>query len=177
MIKKLKLVFPSKKYLPSWQKYLKNFIVHLPDIDPDKETYKNLLETSFKINYFTKIRNDRLGINLDKGMVPQIVYWAIVDEKVVGRISFRFPASKKLVDTIGHIGYSVAPRYRGKGYASKMLSLLITSIRKRNILKNIVIICKSSNIASQKVIERCGGVLTREGIIDGLLYKTYLVKG
>jgi predicted acetyltransferase len=66
----------------------------------------------------------------------------------------------------GHIGYSVRPSERQKGYATKMLSLVLKKAQALGIT-HILITCSDDNIASARVIEKNGGKLAdktkREG--------------
>ena len=57
-------------------------------------------------------------------VIPMKNYWAIEDEKVVGRITLRKDSGEDLFRYIGNIGYIIAPEERSKGYATKMLELL-----------------------------------------------------
>lgn len=57
----------------------------------------------------------------------------------------------------GHIGYGVRPSQRERGYATAMLRQVIPIVAKAGI-KRALITCDVGNIASMKVIERCGGV-------------------
>ncbi|CRH94636.1 Predicted acetyltransferase [Chlamydia trachomatis] len=64
----------------------------------------------------------------------------------------------------GHIGYSVKPEARGKGYAKVMLAQGISVAISKNIDK-VLVTCSVDNPASRAVIIANGGVLedVREG--------------
>ena len=57
----------------------------------------------------------------------------------------------------GHIGYSVAPSERRKGYASQMLKLALPKCKELGIDK-VLITCIEDNIGSRKTILANGGV-------------------
>ena len=59
----------------------------------------------------------------------------------------------------GHIGYGIAPQYRGKGYGKELLRLLIGEAYHRGIDKVLVTI-HLDNKASQAVALANGGVIT-----------------
>jgi predicted acetyltransferase len=59
---------------------------------------------------------------------------------------------------LGHIGYSVVPWKRCRGYATRALQLLLPDAKKEG-LDYVEITTDTTNVASQKVIEANGGVL------------------
>ena len=63
----------------------------------------------------------------------------------------------------GHIGYGIRPEFRGRGYATKILADSLELLRAMGVGK-VLVTCDDSNLASAKVIEKCGGVL--ENIIE-----------
>ncbi len=64
----------------------------------------------------------------------------------------------------GHIGYDIAPSFRGRGYGKQMLKLALPEIKKLGIEKALIT-ADEDNYASRKVIEANGGQL--ENIIQG----------
>lgn len=85
----------------------------------------------------------------------------ISDETVVGCIELRHTLNESLAVIGGHIGYSVAPVERRKGYATEMLSLVLMEAGKAG-LNRVLLTCDTDNVASCKTIEKCGGTLERE---------------
>ena len=77
------------------------------------------------------------------------------DEKMIGIAEFRFTLNDFLKD-YGHIGYSVHPAERKKGYGTEILSLLL-SFAKEQGLREVQLSCKAKNTASKKVILKNGG--------------------
>jgi predicted acetyltransferase len=59
---------------------------------------------------------------------------------------------------LGHIGFSVVPWKRRKGYATRALELLLPEARQEG-LEYVELTCDVENMASQRVIERNGGQL------------------
>ena len=57
----------------------------------------------------------------------------------------------------GHIGYSIRPSERKKGYAKEMLRQTLPFCKEIG-LKKVLITCIDGNIASEKVILANGGV-------------------
>jgi len=152
---KLKLVLPNKKYLRSYQNYLSDFI---KNDTKDCDLYKKQLASSKKQKFLLWLAWDRTGKNLEKGMVQQTTYWAVVGDRVVGRISFRHTLTKNLRMHGGNIGYAVRPSQRGKGYATEMLRQLLQKVERLKY-KKVLLTCDVDNLASRKTIENNKGVL------------------
>jgi predicted acetyltransferase len=70
------------------------------------------------------IKNSK-GEDLPEGFVPQTDYFLWDDDKVVGLFRLRHYLNEHLRTNAGHIGYGIHRDYRGKGYASKGLELLL----------------------------------------------------
>lgn len=82
------------------------------------------------------------------------------DGEFCGSIGFRWqPGSSALPPhCLGHIGYSVVPWKRGRGYATQALRMLLAEIDEVG-LTYVELTTDVSNRASQRVIESNGGVL------------------
>lgn len=90
----------------------------------------------------------------------QYVYFRKKDSKIVGMIVFRKITEGDYLDLKGHIGYSVRPSERRKGYAKRMLEDILPECRKLNF-KKIYINCNKNNEGSKRVIKSCGGKLEK----------------
>ena len=82
------------------------------------------------------------------------------DGEFCGAISFRWqPGTTDLPPyCLGHIGYSVVPWKRQRGYATRALQLLLPQAKCEG-LAYVELITDADNIASQRVIEANGGKL------------------
>jgi len=87
----------------------------------------------------------------------QFVYWRERDQTIVGMIQFRHEFNDFLRNYGGHIGYSIHPMERKKGYAKRMLNECLT-ICKAFGLTSVLITCLVENEASRRTILSCGGV-------------------
>lgn len=98
------------------------------------------------------------------------------DEKLIGMIDIRHSLDNQLLAEYGgHIGYSILPSERRKGYATQMLKLALDYAKTLN-LKKVMLGCKSNNIASQKTIVKCGGKLTEQKpYVDGTPVNIYWI--
>ena len=79
------------------------------------------------------------------------------DNKLVGMIQVRHYFNDFLEKYAGHIGYSVRPSERRKGYAKKMLQMTLPFCRELGIHK-VLIACIDGNMGSEKTILANGGV-------------------
>ena len=93
----------------------------------------------------------------DRVPMTQYIYVRESDDKVVGVIQIRHYLNDLLARYSGHIGYSVAPSERRKGYATQMLRLVLPKCRELGIDK-VLITCIQGNEGSRKTILKCGGV-------------------
>ncbi len=82
------------------------------------------------------------------------------DRRIVGVIDIRHTLNDFLRNYGGHIGYSVRPDERNKGYATQMLRLALAYCKMIG-LEEIMLACYKENGASSRTIVKCGGVLNR----------------
>ena len=123
------------------------------------------------------LENQAQGIDLTDGRVPAGTYWLVLDDKeVVGTVNLRHRLTPFLEHEGGHIGYSVRPSQRRKGYASTMLAMMLDKARQLG-LPCVLITCDKDNVASAGVIRRNGGVLENEVFSerDGKLMQRYWI--
>jgi predicted acetyltransferase len=82
------------------------------------------------------------------------------DGEFCGSIGFRWqPGTSSLPSyCLGHIGYSVVPWKRQRGYATRALALLLAEARQEG-LDHVELTADPGNLASHKVITANGGVL------------------
>jgi RimJ/RimL family protein N-acetyltransferase len=62
------------------------------------------------------------------------------------------------------IGYHIAKKYTGKGYAAEAVKAFLPVMMKEHRLNRIIGICVAENYASRRVMEKCGFVKQYEGI-------------
>lgn len=110
-------------------------------------------------------------------LVTATLYVAVrrEDERIVGMIDLRHRLNDFLAEYGGHIGYSVRPDERCKGYAKRMLALTLPEARKRGI-ERVLITCDDDNIGSARTIEANGGVFERTTTLDGEVLRRYWIQ-
>lgn len=86
----------------------------------------------------------------------QYIYVRETDHKIVGMIQFRHYFNDFLEKYGGHIGYSVRPGERRKGYAKRMLSDCLKVCRAYG-LGRVLITCVEGNEGSKRTILANGG--------------------
>lgn len=92
-------------------------------------------------------------------LVPatQFLFVRKSDNRLIGMIQVRHRFNDYLEKYAGHIGYSVRPSERRKGYAKKMLKMTLPFCKDLGISK-VLISCIDGNIGSEKTILANGGV-------------------
>ena len=119
--------------------------------------------------FVQKLRDAAAGIGLPAGHVPGSTYWLVRDgegrgrrgrrgQKILGTSNFRHALTAALLHEGGHIGYSIRPSARGRGYGTRQLALALAEARRRGIERALVT-CDVDNVASARVIRGNGGVL------------------
>lgn len=93
------------------------------------------------------------------GMAPATQFWMIAPSiGYVGELGLRHHLNDNLRRFGGHIGYTVRPSQRGRGFGKLICKLGIEAARKRGI-GDVLITCDDDNLASCKIIEANGGQL------------------
>lgn len=113
-----------------------------------------------------------------KGRVPSTSYVAVQesDGRIVGIIDLRYHINHPILGLWGgHMGYTVRPTERGKGYAKEMLRQNLINCRARG-LKKVMITCSETNAASERVILANGGVYEKTVEVDGEKIKRYWIE-
>ena len=82
------------------------------------------------------------------------------DNRIVGSINVRWNLTKEILNFGGHIGYSIRPTERRKGYNKINLYLGLIEAKKLGLDK-VVLDCAITNLGSDKTIKDLGGILER----------------
>ena len=125
--------------------------------DTENFSYEDWLESN---------QNQEMGINLPEGWVPAIQLVAFSGKgQALGFLNLRLRLNNFLLEKGGHIGYSIRPSERGKGYAKETLSQGLQVAKEKNIKKALVT-CSVNNHASRSVILANGGFIedVRNGV-------------
>lgn len=116
--------------------------------------------------------------NVPEGRVPSTSYVAVRegDGRIVGIIDLRHHINHPILGLWGgHMGYTVRPFERGKGYAKEMLRQNLLHCRERG-MERVMVTCAETNAASERVILANGGVYEKTVVVDGEGIKRYWIE-
>ena len=114
---------------------------------------------------------------IPQGSVPSSAYLAVraADNHIVGIIDLRHHIDHPILGLWGgHIGYTVRPSERGKGYAKEMLRLNLENARALG-LEKVMITCSPDNPASERTIIANGGTFEKDIDVDGETVRRYWI--
>lgn len=151
----LMLVSPSEAYISELLAYRNDFLENADSMDgcgPLKR-YENMKD------YLKMVEQYLNPDTLPDGMVVASQFLCVrkSDHRIVGMIQVRHYFNEYVEKYAGHIGYSVRPSERQKGYATWMLHNIMPFCRSIG-LEKILVCCLDHNEASRRTILKNGGV-------------------
>ncbi len=149
------LIEPTADYCRQIQAYRKEFL----DCGDSMDGTDGLRLTENPEEWVEHCRLSKNRENVPEGRVPATQYIFVREEdgKIVGMLQIRHFLNGYLERFGGHIGYSVAPSERRRGYASQMLGEALPRCRELGIGK-VLVTCIDSNVGSRKTILANGGI-------------------
>ena len=98
-------------------------------------------------------------------------------KRIYGMLQVRHSLNEYLRNFAGHIGYSVRPTERRKGYAKKMLKLALEFCKEELGLERVMVSCLVGNEASRRTILACGGTFDEKVYehIEGVWLEKYWI--
>ena len=157
----IELVEPTEDLRDAYMEYVAEFEAAGEDKVPGSgaATGQNFAE------FVGRLRDHARGIGLPEGYVPASTYWLVGGGRILGTCDLRHRLTDALRDFGGHVGYSVRPSQRGKGYGTRQLALVLAEAGRLGI-RRVLITCDKNNIASVRVIQKNGGVLASESFSE-----------
>ena len=170
----LKLISPSESHEQAWKNILAEFKAHGEKLPHGLHLKLNTDEYGV---YLAKVRDSEKGINLPEGFPPKSEYFLIEEtsSEIIGHVTIRHFLNEYLLNVDGHIGFSIGPSKREKGYGTKQLRLALNICRQMG-LEKVMLACNSDNFASAAVIKNNGGVF--ENVFtenDGTIIERYWI--
>ena len=109
--------------------------------------------------------------------VPDSTFFCLDEERdiFVGAVNIRHYLNEALLLNGGHIGDGVRPSERRKGIATQMIGMALTECKKLGI-ERVLMVCDQDNIGSAKSIQKNGGVLENEIVVDGVTEQRYWIE-
>lgn len=149
------LVEPCEKYAEQIAEYKQACL----NADSSMDGCGPLRKSENPIAYIAECRKYTALDTLPEGLVlaTQFFYIRKTDNCLIGMIQVRHYFNDYLSKYGGHIGYSIKPNERRKGYASSMLKAVLTYCGEIGLDK-ILITCFDDNIGSEKTILNNGGI-------------------
>lgn len=98
--------------------------------------------------------------------VPTTILWYAAGRDYLGELVIRHRLTPALVESGGHVGYSIAPGWRGRGHGTRQLAAGLLACRGIGLTR-VLLTCDHANEPSRRVILANGGRLDdRRGAED-----------
>ena len=149
------LIEPTMAYAKDIEAYRQEFL----DIEGSMDGCGSLRRCANAQEWIEKCRLGKDPATVPADLVPatQFIYVREEDGRVVGMLQIRHYFNEYLEKYSGHIGYSVRPSERRKGYATAMLHDALPHCRELGIT-DVLISCLPDNEGSRRTILHNGGV-------------------
>lgn len=169
---KLTLVFPSEEWEEKALEFRKEFFENGEKtidgsykLDMDKYSYAQWLRL---------IRDNKNPDTVDPKFGVSHTFFAVDNgERLIGIVNFRHTLTDFYRD-LGHIGYSVRPTERRKGYTTEILKQMLPFAKEQG-LRAVFLTCRKDNEASRGTILKNGGVLNRTFVKSGAIHEEFVI--
>ena len=152
----IKLIVPTEEYLDQVWAYRQE----CREADSSMDGCGPLRFNTSPEQWLEDIRRYADPDTVPEGKVQATQFLAIreSDSRLVGMLQVRHCFNEYLEKYAGHIGYSVRPSERRKGYGKEQLRLALDFCKGTLGLDRVLITCKTENEASRRTILSAGGV-------------------
>ena len=161
-MERLRHVVPSMEYMEKGIDYIQEHInigSHINGsggLDRYVDNYQGWLD---------KLEQDRMCIPSEQRVPAETYYLVNEQDRIIGMINIRLCLNERLMKCGGHIGYGIRPSERNKGY--NKINLYLALLRCQSLgIKEVILDCDSSNLASSRTMEALGGVRIDEYYSD-----------
>lgn len=124
--------------------------------------------------FYDLLRRMKHGGYPQPNFVPMDAYFIEANGRMLGELYIRRKLSPRLELIGGHVGYKVRPSRRNRGVATAALRLALKKLAAMSV-EQALVTCRDTNVASARVIEKCGGVRIDDSFVDDHVERRYLV--
>lgn len=166
----------EEEILKIYSEYMEAELIEGIDTFEGIRNFEHLENKEFD-EWYKELEENKNKERLPKEYSTQTTYLVIENNEIVGVLNARWDKVEVLMLFGGLIGYSIRPKFRGRGYANEMLKLGLGKFKEKGI-DEILISCKDFNVPSKKVIEKNNGIFEREyyNEEEGYNYLIYTIK-
>lgn len=152
----IKLIIPSEEYLDQVWDYRRE----CEAADSSMDGCGPLRYNEGPEQWLADVRAYTDPATLPEGKVIATQFLSVreSDGRLIGMIQVRHYLNEYLRTFGGHIGYSVRPSERRRGYAKEQLRLCLSWCKETLGLDKVLITCNTSNEGSRRTILSAGGV-------------------
>ncbi len=162
-MEELKLIIPTEEDLDQVWDYRRECL----EVGSSLDGCGPLRRPASAEEWLVKVRLQADPATVPEGRVQATQFLAVrvSDGRLVGMLQVRHALDDYLRKFAGHIGYSIRPSERKKGYAKEQLRQALIYCREKLGLSRVLITCYDTNEASRRTI------LSQGGVYDGTVYE------
>lgn len=149
---------PSMRWSRSYQEALKEELTHSSHPELLRERIDHLRDY---LSYLRALAKGRID-----GVVPQVTYWLIENGEYLGELCIRLKRSGRHPTVASNVYFQIRPSMRNRGYGTQLLVLGLSKARSLG-LNEVLASVNERNLASRRIIEKCGGVLKKKVLVPG----------
>ena len=124
--------------------------------------YEGITFEEYETTVLPELMMHENPVGMPEWFVPETYYYLWDEQVLVGEYRIRHYLTEALKVGAGHIGYSIKKEYRGKGYGTKGLMLVLDLAREIVPEDEIYLRVLKSNIPSFKAISNNGAYIAGE---------------
>jgi predicted acetyltransferase len=147
------LVAPDVRFETSYREAMAEFVA-----EGRAEELRSLPNHATFTSFVLELHAQAEGRDLPEGWVAGTTLWLVDGDRFIGKVEVRHRLTDALRLRGGHVGYSIRPTMRRRGYGTLALSLVLARCLDLG-LDRVLVTCDESNAASRRIIEANGGEL------------------